>query len=247
MHYVDKPIHHPQRGRDWTRKGGHGWKRIDILDSASRDRKLVDSAYASTIDPYGCLSDIAAECYSKQLEALVTVRGNFGRALEIGCGEGIFSEMLAPRCESLIAVDLSPAALNTAATRRSWGKHVKFGLFDLRKEAIVDQFDLIIVSGVLEYFHRPTVLWAARTKLVRALTGKGLLLIDTTRANPVVENACWSKVIMRGRRINQFFERHPNLEVISRDSTAICVQTLLRRTPRTRSAGVQAFGLGILT
>lgn len=115
--------------------------------------------------------------------------------------------------------------------QRIWGDYVSFGRFDLRGEPIAGKFDLIVVSGVLEYFHRPTVVWAARTKLVGALADGGFLLIDTTRANPVVESAWWSNVIIRGTRINQFFERHQNLETVSHDSTSICIQTLFRKIP----------------
>jgi predicted TPR repeat methyltransferase len=193
---------------------------------------MVDRDY-KTLDPFDCLSDLSGECYEKQLQALDSVCGGacFRRALEIGCAEGVFSERLASRCEKLVAVDLSPVALSRAATRRIWGDHVSFGRFDLRREPIAGEFDLIVVSGVLEYFHRPTVVWGARAKLVHALADGGFLLIDTTRANQVVEDAWWSKVILRGGRINQFFELHPNLKVVSDDSTSICIQTLFQKIP----------------
>jgi SAM-dependent methyltransferase len=229
------PHFHSLRRFAWLRSGVylvHEIKRV-ILDSASRDRKMFDRLYKTSIDPHGCLSDLGAECYAKQLQALDLVRDKaiFERVLEIGCGEGVFTELLASRCKYLTAVDLSPVALSRAATRCNWGTHVSFQRFDLRRGTITGKFDLIVVSAVLEYFHRPTVLWAARAKLVQALANGGFLLVDTTRANPVAEDAWWSKVIIRGRRINQFFERHPNLEVTSRDSTAICIQTLFRRIP----------------
>jgi len=53
-------------------------------------------------------------------ELLDVVRGNtcFRKALEVGCAEGAFTEFLAPRCESLLAVDVSAAALERALTRR---------------------------------------------------------------------------------------------------------------------------------
>jgi putative transcriptional regulator len=47
MHYPDKPNPCTQRGRDWTRKGGHGWKRIDIkrIRKANRTSQGVFAAY----------------------------------------------------------------------------------------------------------------------------------------------------------------------------------------------------------
>jgi len=218
----------------WLRSGVylfHEIKRV-FLDSGKRDQEMVDCDY-KTLDPFDCLSEKSSECYEKQLQALDSVRCGtcFRRTLEIGCAEGVFTELLASRCKTLVAVDLSRVALRRAATRRIWGDHVSFDRFDLRQESIAVKFDLIIVSGVLEYFHRPTVLWAVRAKLVHALSDGGFLLIDTTRANPVVEDAWWSNLIIRGARINQFFERHQNLKVVSRDSTSICIQTLFRKIP----------------
>ncbi len=43
--------------------------------------------------------------------------GPFERALELGCAEGAFTEMLATRCNELVAVDISDVAVQRAATR----------------------------------------------------------------------------------------------------------------------------------
>jgi len=218
----------------WLRSGFYLLYEVQraILDSAIRDRKLVNSLYDAKNDPYKCLSEVATECYAKQLAALDIARkdATFKRVLEIGCSEGVFTEQLEPRCEKLIAVDISTTALRRAAMRRSWGSSVRFEVFDLRRESILGNFDLIVASGVLEYFHRPSVLWAVRAKLVRAVAIGGFLLIDTTRGNAIVEEAMWGKVLPRGRRINEFFKSHPNLEVVSEDATSICLQTLFQRT-----------------
>ena len=40
-----------------------------------------------------------------------------GRTLELGCSVGVFTAMLAPRCEPLVAVDFSPTALARARER----------------------------------------------------------------------------------------------------------------------------------
>jgi SAM-dependent methyltransferase len=205
-----------------------------IIDSPVRDQRTIEREYRKMSDPYGCVTEVSNRCYERQLAALDSVRNNqkFKRVLEIGCSEGAFTELLEPRCETLVAIDVSPIALNRAVARRPWRQDVTFEQLDLRRDPIHDTFDLIVASGVLEYFHRPTVMWAVRNKLVGALEPCGYLLVDTTRANPVVENAWWNKVMLRGLNINEFIGQHSAMEIVSADSTEICFQSLFRKEHR---------------
>lgn len=97
----------------WLRSGVYLVYEIKkvVLDSGKRDQKMCDRDF-ETLDPFDCLSDLSGECYEKQLQALDSVRDRacFRRALEIGCAEGVFTELLASRCENLLAVDLSAVA-----------------------------------------------------------------------------------------------------------------------------------------
>jgi predicted TPR repeat methyltransferase len=45
--------------------------------------------------------------------------GPFDRALELGCSVGTFTELLAPRCRSLLAVDVSQRAVDRTRARLS--------------------------------------------------------------------------------------------------------------------------------
>jgi hypothetical protein len=44
---------------------------------------------------------------AKYRRALAALPQQTGHTLELGCGDGVFAAMLAPRCESLLVVDLS--------------------------------------------------------------------------------------------------------------------------------------------
>ncbi len=139
----------------------------------------------------------------------------FEAGLEIGCAEGVFTETLAARCDTLLVLDLSPTALKRTKSRRQWHDRVDFQAFDLRSQTIPGSFDLIVVAGVLEYFNRRRTFFLVREKLAAALSPRGYLLIETTRVNPVVENAWWGRRLIRGKWINTFVSEHPSLEVVA--------------------------------
>src|SRR3954471_6057590 len=54
--------------------------------------------------------------YASMLNAIRS-HGRIGRALEIGCAAGVFSELLAPQCDSLHIVDIMPDAIRRTLHR----------------------------------------------------------------------------------------------------------------------------------
>ena len=133
---------------------------------------VVDREFARRTDPWNYETNPLEQTrFLKQTELLDEARENrrFQSGLEIGCAEGLYTEILAERCESLLVLDLSPTALARTQHRRQWSERVRFGAFDLRSEAIPGTFDLIIVAGVLEYFYRRSTLLKIREKLIAAL------------------------------------------------------------------------------
>jgi peptidoglycan/xylan/chitin deacetylase (PgdA/CDA1 family)/2-polyprenyl-3-methyl-5-hydroxy-6-metoxy-1,4-benzoquinol methylase len=204
-------------------------------DPEIEGQKTFEQLYQERVDPWEIEARPLDEYFVKQLEMLDEVRAGktFARGLEIGCAEGFYTELLAQRCDSLVAVDVSPTALARARDRRRWPKEVRFGSLDLRSETIPGEFDLIVVSAVLEYIYRPSALFRTRQKLAAALAPNGYLLVETTRANPVAENAWWGRFLMRDRRINEFIAGHAALTVVSsciRDTFCI---TLYRKAGET--------------
>ena len=133
--------------------------------------------------------------------------------MEIGSAEGSFTEVLATRCDSLFVVDLSPTALARTQNRCAWGPHIRFSQWNLLSDQVPGAFDLIVATGVLEYFTPRRRFMPARVKLIDALKDGGYLLIESTRSNPIVENSEWGKFLIRGVGINNFVAAHPALSV----------------------------------
>lgn len=148
---------------------------------------------------------------------LDAIRGSnrFGRVLEVGCAEGVFTEILAKRCDSLLATDISEVALARARQRRQWDEHVTFAPLDLRVDSLPTDFDLILVIHVLDYIQNPFTLRRVRETLVHGLRAGGYLLIGTTSGNDIYEKAWWSRCLLRGgQRINAFIAEHRDLSVV---------------------------------
>jgi hypothetical protein len=72
--------------------------------------------YARDADPWKfASSDYERHKYEATLNALPMDR--YARGLEVGCSIGVFTSMLAPRCESLVAIDPAERALEEARLR----------------------------------------------------------------------------------------------------------------------------------
>lgn len=97
-------------------------------------------------------------------------QSHYNHALELGCGNGVFSELLAPRCQTLVSIDGHHQAVQLAKARLADLPYAKViqgviphALFNL-KNAIIETyplsddtptmgppFDLIIISEILYY------------------------------------------------------------------------------------------------
>jgi SAM-dependent methyltransferase len=139
------------------------------------------------------------------------------RALEIGCSEGVFTQLLADRCDSLVATDFLQIALDRARQRIRSGR-VRFELLDLRVDGLPTDLDLICLIHVLDYVRNPMILRKIREKIVAALNPGGYLLLGTF--DPTDEAHWWSRFLIRGgSRIIEFFAAHPKLTML--DSNAL--------------------------
>lgn len=189
-----------------------------VREPRASSAQVVDRDFTQRRDPWKYETDALEKArYLKQTELLDELlgAGKFGAGLEIGCAEGLYTETLADRCEMLLVLDLSPTALERARSRCVWPDGVHFSAFDLRSQPIPGAFDLIVLAGVLEYFNRPSTFFKIREKLAGALQPGGYLLLETTRVNPVVENAWWGRRLMRGKWINMFVAEHPSLVTVT--------------------------------
>lgn len=188
------------------------------LDSSPRAQPEIKRDFSQTDPWHYTTNDLEILRHRREAEMLDGVRGinRFGCVLEIGCAEGVFTGILADRCDSLLATDFSEVALARARQRRQWDEHVTFAQMDLRTDSLPGVFDLIVAIHVLEYIKNPLSLRRVRDKLVRSLRIGGYLLIGScTGDNEFRESLWWSRYMLRGgQRINAFMTEHPMLTVV---------------------------------
>lgn len=147
----------------------------DVMRAGStRDPAYFERIYTESDDPYGF--------DSKPLEQLKFARllevcgdGPFERALELGCAVGTFTELLAPRCRELVAVDISAAAVERAAERLAGFPGVRCEARNLPRDFPPGSFDLIVASDVLYYWTKADV-EAAVERFASVLTPGGALV-----------------------------------------------------------------------
>jgi ubiquinone/menaquinone biosynthesis C-methylase UbiE len=89
-----------------------------------------------------------------------------GRALEIGCGTGSFTRLLAGRAEKVLAVDLSPQMIRLARERSKLYPNIDFVRSDVMACEFGDnQFDCIVTLTTLHHLPVETVLRRIRKAL----------------------------------------------------------------------------------
>ena len=133
-----------------------------------------EARYRADPDPWGYLaSEYERAKYAATLAACGP--GPFTCALELGGSIGVFSAMLAPRCERLVTVDVSPTAV--ARARSLLAEHTA-------AEAIVGSipaavpaaaFDLVVASEIL-YYLQAEQLAATVARLREQLQPRGRLV-----------------------------------------------------------------------
>lgn len=102
------------------------------------------------------------------------------RGLDIGCGTGRYSELLADRCDSVLSVDVSQRMIDIAReshARTNISYQVR-GLFDVTNERD-GTFDAILAMFVLHMFPSHDAALKHLTELLAP--GGHLILMDGTR------------------------------------------------------------------
>lgn len=156
--------------------------RKQALDQGYR-RDHFESIFAASADPWDYTSDYERVKYEQTLELLPNKQYN--KVLEIGCAEGHFTRILAPRVEDLVAADISVIALRRAAARCLDFENIDYVLLDLTKDTLQGPFDLIVCSEVLYYVGDQKALQAVIQKIASAIRPGGYFL--TAHAHLVVD------------------------------------------------------------
>ena len=123
-------------------------------------------------------SPYEAAKYDHTLAALP--RDRYGDALEVGCANGVLTARLAPRCDRLLAVDVSDTALAAARARCANLPQVAFERRRLPEEAPPGPFDLILLSEVVYYLDGVDIARLAAWLTRAARSGGHLVLVHWT-------------------------------------------------------------------
>lgn len=208
---------------------------ISAIQDPWERAEAFDREYLPVLDHWGYTTEPQKrERHLHAIRLLDFVRNGkrFGRVLEIACAEGVFTEMLAPLCDSLLAVDFSEIALERARQRLA-ADGVSFNLWNLRSDPVPGAFDLVVVMDVLSYIRRPARLRKAIDKLVTALRSGDLLLVGDYRERPELrtleESRLGQHLLFGGKWVIAELSAHPALETLKTASTDSHVFALLRK------------------
>ena len=137
-------------------------------------RRLYDRAKSADDLPWH-----RAEPPALLVEAVAARQTPPGRALDIGCGSGVFSVWLAERGYDVTAIDFTPAALEMARDRaQKAGADITFHEVDVTTpwEAPAP-FDVVVDSGCLHCFGAPAPRAAYRANVLSWLAPNGDYLL----------------------------------------------------------------------
>jgi 2-polyprenyl-3-methyl-5-hydroxy-6-metoxy-1,4-benzoquinol methylase len=200
----------------------------------------MGQAFILQRDLFCFLRSVGIDTPAEQERFAVTLRtlaaskqSRFRNAVELGCAEGIFTEMIAPLCDRLVALDYSNVALERARTRLGSSQSVTFEQWDMRNEKLQGSFDLVVAMGVITSLYRPGDVRRACDMMVEAIEPGGFLLFSDVRQSRVFETAWWGRYVLRGgEQIRRLLSARTDLERVSNDDTASHVFALFRKVGR---------------
>jgi len=171
-----------------------------LWDSARLASDRQDERYAAAEDPWRYEADpMERTRHAVALEMLDQwIDGERPGALEIGCGEGRFTELLCAKCEPVLAVDISGIALERARKRLAHIPHVRFDRYDIRQDPAVGVFDVVVCMDVMTEIYRPLAKRRAMRTAANCVANGGALLVSEPFQDPLVERAAWAARLRRG-------------------------------------------------
>jgi 2-polyprenyl-3-methyl-5-hydroxy-6-metoxy-1,4-benzoquinol methylase len=105
------------------------------------------------------------------------------RVLEIGCGTGLFTEMLAESQANILAVDISPDLIELAMRRSLTSSQVEFRVMAFEESPLNNPFDAIVGSSVLHHLD----INLALPHIYKLLKPKGVLVFaEPNMLNPQI-------------------------------------------------------------
>ncbi len=142
-----------------------------MKDTVSQE--FFDEKYRQKSDPWDfASSEYEQSRYQAVFDALHYRR--FARAFEPGCSIGILTERLAAICDRVVAVDISPTAVDSARERCKTLSNVEITCGAL-PDLPAGDFDLVVMSEIGYYFDERQLTLLAE-KLAGKIRKPGVLL-----------------------------------------------------------------------
>jgi len=142
------------------------------MDTTSQ--AFFDGLYASSPDPWGFTTDSYEQGRYRHIISLLGDQ-TFERGFEPGCSIGELTHRLAQRCRHLLAIDISPIAVERAKTRCAGLSHVVIAHGGLPGHLPAPGVDLLVLSEIGYYFD-PARLAAVLDRLAERTVTGGLLI-----------------------------------------------------------------------
>ena len=192
-----------------------------------------DAMYQAASDPWG-FEDRWYEQrkYAVSLAQLPSAR--YRSAFEPGCSIGVFTHLLARRCDALLSCDVAAAAVHAAAGRTRDLPHVRVEQRDVSRHW-PGRFDLIVFSEILYYFGDHDLEQALKNA-VTALEPEGTLLAVHWR-HPVTDYP------RSGDDVHRVLAAQPGLARLARHTDPDFLAEVYIRTEGTPTSVAQATGL----
>jgi SAM-dependent methyltransferase len=140
----------------------------------SLPKDYFDDLYAASPDPWS----LASRWYETRKYAVTLAslpRPRYRRGFEAGCSIGVLTELLADRCDALLAVDIAGSAVEATRLRVARHLHVEAQQLAIPGEWPDGSFDLIVLSEVGYYLDSGT-LGDLMGKAVTSLAPDGTLV-----------------------------------------------------------------------
>ena len=138
-----------------------------------------EKMYRQDPDPWDFeTSDYEASKYRTTINALPKARYN--NAFEIGGSIGVLTALLAPRCDSLLSIDVSQTAQAQAIARCQDLPQVRFKIAQVPQDYPDEMFDLTLVSEVGYYLSWDDLKQTQQLIIKHLEVGGHLLLVHWT-------------------------------------------------------------------
>lgn len=182
---------------------------------------------------------LATSAYERErARATLDVLGGrrYPTAVDVGCGEGLFTAQLMGLCDRMVAVDFSTLAVRRARRRFAREPRVEVRHLDIRTDALERSFDLVLCAELLYYLSRAEFDAVGR-RLVRLVAPEGdLCLVHGTSVHDRTP-AAGSQAppgSMGAALIHEWFRRIPTLSAVRDVVRPRYRITLLRRIEEPR-------------